>query len=153
MYFTTDNLAIFREDKPKPSGEAIDMDLEETKLLTLTEARARFDVEESVPKTKVSKAEIKPKSLPFVPLKPEAKPEEKAPVPKPVPEFIPKKVVPPVKKPSAPKPFPKPEKVAPEGIKSPSPRLIIIPFIAAIYKRIKFIKFQFIYFSHSIGLS
>ena len=89
---------------------------EETKVPTVAEARARFDQAEGVPPHKISRAEIQPKGPPMVPLAP--KPKE------PVPKFIPKKVVPPVKKP-VPKPVVRPDVAAQEGVKSPSPRLLL----------------------------
>ena len=89
---------------------------EETKLPTVTEARAKFDKDEVVPKKKVTKVEIQPRVPAGVPLAPKVQPKPKAPVPTPVPEVMPKKVVKPLKKPVAPP--------AAEKVKSPSPRLI-----------------------------
>ena len=94
---------------------------EETKVPSVSEARAKFDQVEGVPPKKVSRVEIQPVGPPAVPLAPKVQAKPKAPVPTPVPEFMPKKVVPPVKKP-VPKPFTRPDMVAQEGIKSPSPR-------------------------------
>ena len=121
-------------EKPERMEVPVEMELEEeTKLLTMAEARAIFDKEEGVPPTRVSQVKIQPKGPPAFPIAPKMKPEQKAPVPTPVPEIMPKKVVPPAKKPVPPKPVAKPEKVAPEGVKSPSPRFLIISFRTAIF--------------------
>ena len=89
---------------------------EETKLLSVSEARAKFDQVEGVPTKKVTRVEIQPQVLAGVPLAPKVQPKPKAPVPTPVPEVMPKKVVQPVKKPVPPP--------APEKVKSPLLRLL-----------------------------
>ena len=81
---------------------------------SVSEARARFDQAEGVPPHKISRAEIQPKGPAMVPMAPKPK--------APVPEFKPKKVAPPVKRPP---PIIRPDIMAPEGVKSPSPRLLI----------------------------
>lgn len=102
---------------------------EEAKIPTVSEARAIFDQVEGIPQKKVSRAEIQPS----VSLEKRFKPKPKEPEPAPVPEFIPEKVVPPEKKPVPPKPAVKPEAVPQEGVKSPSPRLLITFFSRAMY--------------------
>ena len=99
---------------------------EETKVPTVSEARARFDQVEGVPPKKVSRVEIQPQIPPGAPVAPKVQPKPKAPVPAPLPEAVPKKTVPPVRKPAPPKPVVRPETAAQEGVKSPSPRLLIV---------------------------
>ena len=105
---------IYRLERPTPMEIELESG-EETKVPTVSEARARFDQPEGVPPHKISRAEIQPKGPPMAPVAPKPK--------APVPEFIPKKVAPPVKKPP---PVVRPEVMAPEGVKSPSPRLLIM---------------------------
>ena len=82
---------------------------EETKVPSVSEARAKFDQVEGVPPKKVTRVEIKPQVPQGTPLGPKVQPKPKAPVP----EVMPKKVVPPAKRPAP-------------GVKSPSPRLMIM---------------------------
>ena len=110
-------------DRPWTAELPVGIEIEsedEAKMLSISEARARFDQVEGVPTKKVSRAEIQPKGPPVVPVAPKF--QTKAPVP--VPEAVHKKVAPPVKKPVGPKPFTRPEMMPPEGVKSPSPRLL-----------------------------
>ena len=102
---------------------------EETKLLTLAEARARFDQEAVQPQKHTTQVEMQPKGPPAAPVGVKFKPGLEEVAPKPVPEVMPKKVMPPVWKPVPPKPLAKPEKMAPEGVKSPSPRLLMHSYI------------------------
>ena len=95
--------------RPEPVELPVGMEIyseEEAKVPTVAEARLRFDQVEGVPTKKVSKVEIQPKGPPAVP-------------------FAPKKIMAPVKKPAPPKPVARPDMVAKEGVKSPSPRLLI----------------------------
>ena len=108
----------------------MEVDLEDdTKLLTLAEARARFDQEAVQPPKHIARVDMQPKGPPAAPVVVKFKPGQEEVAPKPVPEVIPKKVMPPVKKPAPPKPLAKPEKMAPEGVKSPSPRLLMHSYI------------------------
>ena len=91
---------------------------EETKVPTVTEARARFDQVEGVPPHKISRSEIQPKGPPMAPMAARVQLKQKEPVITPVPEFMPKKVVPAGK-----------QDTAPQGMKSPSPRSLIKMFI------------------------
>ena len=117
--YNTTRLANFRDEKPQT--KEIPMELSPEEVLTIEEARAKFDqVDQGVPAKKVTKVEIQPKAPAGMPLAPKMQPKPKAPVPTPVPEVMPKKVVQPVKKPVPPP--------APEKVKSPSPRLILIQF-------------------------
>ena len=90
---------------------------EETKVPSVSEARAKFDQVEGVPPKKVTRVEIQPQVPQGTPLGPKVQPKPKAPVP----EVMPKKVVPPAKRPA---PVTRPDTMA-QGVKSPSPRLLI----------------------------
>ena len=119
-FMKTYKLAIFRIEKPQSTEVTMELE-EDTKVLTIAEARARFDQIDGMPVSKVSQKEVEPVGLPFAP---KVKPEQKVPVPAPVPEVLPKKVIPPVKKPTPLKPFVPQEKPVPKAVKSPSPRLL-----------------------------
>ena len=115
-------------DKPKPAMVAMEMELEEDrKLPTMAEAIARFDQLEGVPRKKVPPAEIQQGGLSSAPVPP-FQPKDKAYIEAPV-EVIPENIVPPAKTLAAALtpfvPFVQPEKAAP-GVKSPSPRLLIL---------------------------
>ena len=92
---------------------------EETRAPTVSEARAKFDQVEDVPPKKVTRVEIQPQVPQGVPRGPKVQPKPKAPVP----EIMPKKIVPPAKRPA---PVARPDTAAQEGVKSPSPRLLIM---------------------------
>lgn len=106
-------------DRKQETAIAMDIELaEESKLPTVAEARARFDLVEGILPAKVSHIEPHPVVLPAA-----QKVESKAPAPTPVPEVTPKKKLPSAKKPAPVKPAARPDTAAQEGVKSPSPRL------------------------------
>ena len=104
---------------------SIEMEIGEEKVPTVAEARARFDQVEGVPSMKVSRVQIQPKGPPAVPLAAKLAPEVKTHVPTPVPEAVLKTAVAPAKK-KPPLKVAKPDTAAQTGIKSPSPRLLLI---------------------------